>query len=59
MSDESLVKGQMREMRRASGSLTGPIAESSVSSRTFSMADFEGLRGGGRTRVERSAILSK
>lgn len=35
---------------------TGPIAESSVSSRTFSIADFEGSMGGGFTRVGLSAI---
>ena len=39
--------------------LTGPIAESSVSSRTFSIADFDALMGGGRTRVERSAMASR
>jgi len=33
------------------------MAESSVSSRTFSMVDLEGSRGGGLTRVERSAIV--
>jgi len=37
-------------------SLTDPIADNSVSSRTFSIADLEGLSGGGRTSVARSAI---
>lgn len=36
--------------------LTGPITLNSVNSNTFSIADFEGSRGGGLTRVERSAI---
>lgn len=38
--------------------LTGPMAPSSVSSRTFSIADFEGSRGGGLTRVACSAIVA-
>ena len=39
--------------------LTGPITLNSVNSNTFSIADFEGSRGGGLTRVERSAIVEK
>lgn len=37
---------------------TGAIAASSVSSSTFSMADFFGLRGGGGTRVGRFAMIA-
>jgi hypothetical protein len=40
-------------------SLTGPIALNSVNSNTFSIADFEGSKGGGLTRVGRSAIMSE
>ena len=40
------------------GSLTGPIAPNSVSSNTFSIADFEGSTGGGLTSVGWSAIIS-
>lgn len=36
---------------------TGPIADSSVNSSTFSIADFVGFKGGGRTRVDRSAMV--
>lgn len=37
---------------------TGPIADSSVNSSTFSIADFVGFKGGGRTRVDRSAMVT-
>lgn len=36
--------------------ISGPMAESSVSSRTFSIVDLEGSTGGGLTRVGWSAI---
>jgi hypothetical protein len=39
------------------GLCTGAIADSSVSSRTFSIADFEGSMGGGFTSVGWSAIV--
>jgi len=38
---------------------TGAIAASSVNSSTFSMADLEGLMGGGLTRVACSAMAFK
>ena len=43
-------------MMEGSGRRTGAIAESSVSSRTFSMADLQGSMGGGFTRVEWSTM---
>ena len=36
---------------------TGPISARVVSSRTFSMGDFEGFRGGGLMRVPEGIIV--
>jgi len=44
--------GELKEWVR-----TGAIADSSLSSRTFSMADFEGSMGGVLTRTRRSAMV--
>ena len=44
------------ERKGFEGRLTGPIALNSVNSNTFSIADFEGSRGGGLTSVGQSAI---
>jgi len=38
---------------------TGAIADSSLSSRTFSIADFEGSMGGGLTSTGRSAMVAE
>lgn len=41
---------------RNSKKLTGPISVKDVSSRTFSMADFEGSMGGGLIRVAEGIV---
>lgn len=49
------VRGSGKSRERG---LTGPMIDSSVSSRTFSMADLERSRAGGLTSVDRSAIVN-
>jgi hypothetical protein len=48
-----------KEWRGLAGARTGPMALSSVNSNTFSIADFEGSRGGGLTSVGWSAIAKE
>jgi hypothetical protein len=47
------------EWQGSAGVRTGPMALSSVNSNTFSIADFEGSRGGGLTSVGWSAIAKE
>ena len=51
--------GLRRVERVVMWKLTGPMALSCVNSNTFSMADFEGSRGGGFTSVGWSAIVEE
>ena len=48
---EAGIFSECLEKGNVSAKFTGPISESVVSSRTFSMADFDGSIGGGLIRV--------